>query len=740
MTESEPHIASHRDDDWFAQSVRAHQERGIGPSPTPEWTIRRHYGKDPAVDLRVLRDLVRNLVRVHGVGKECRVELAVLGQAGAGATVFEGAPRRFDKPVIYLDKDVYETCDRRLVRDVYCGLGIHEAGHVLHTRRFFCRKPGDVSPRQRMWENLLEDARIEELARQDSPGFGGFLDATRQELLERGELGQALANWDSLPDLDKLRALTCAFIRCPHLIAEAHAIRTWRTIHGETVFDTLRAILRAAPQSEADVERYAAALEAMHERIEKSYAGSGPGLAMDDRTDETDSTGPDGASTPRPSGPARGADRPPRDAVADEALRRQSEADREDRRFDREHGHGSEPPRADASATAAALRLAEKLAASEKPDSESPPDLLEAMLRLEETEPANVQRLLEEAARLEREADRRKALAGRQGRRFGAAEMERMLDRYCTVNRPLDLGETAALVRADRERVRVADCWEWDADRRTVIRHPLPDAAARGKYLAARDLVRGHVAAMRRVFRLRLGTRSWRETERREGRLHRRMLGRAAVTDRLYFRWNVRRGEGAALCLLLDESGSMGACEAADEVAKPVKAAAALRVAALAAEALRGLPGVELEVYSHTSCGPDDRDCLVRYLFGTANPDPASIGAYGRGCQNYDHQAILAAADLFRENTANENRILLVVSDGQPAGFNYGGAPAVRAARDAVETVRRKGIRVMAVAIEDYNCEAIYGPRHVVKFTDLGQLVSDMRKLVVRTVGQATGD
>jgi hypothetical protein len=165
----------------------------------------------------------------------------------------------------------------------------------------------------------------------------------------------------------------------------------------------------------------------------------------------------------------------------------------------------------------------------------------------------------------------------------------------------------------------------------------------------------------------------------------------------------------------------------------------ALRVAVLVVESLRGTPGVELEVYSHTSCDSNDEDCLVRYLFGKRNPDPASIGAYGCGSVNYDHQAILTASRMFEENTKNENRIMLVISDGRPNGRGYSGPKAIAATRAAVNSVRKRGIRLSAVAIEDYQSEPIYGARHVVRFTDLGQLVADMRKLIVNIIRLSSG-
>jgi nitric oxide reductase activation protein len=204
------------------------------------------------------------------------------------------------------------------------------------------------------------------------------------------------------------------------------------------------------------------------------------------------------------------------------------------------------------------------------------------------------------------------------------------------------------------------------------------------------------------------------------------------VTDRIYRRKQVKEEPGLALCLLLDDSGSMFE-------GHPTRASAALRVAVLAIEAFRGIRGIELEVYSHTSTGGNDRDCLVRYLFGKRSNDCSSVGAYGLGNRSYDHQALLTAARLFEENTKHSQRVLIALSDGQPSGHMYGGDPAVQATREAAEAIRRKGMQVLNVALEDYRSEDIFGARNVVKFTDLSELVRNMRILMTRIVRRFAG-
>src|SRR5262249_23569237 len=149
------------------------------------------------------------------------------------------------------------------------------------------------------------------------------------------------------------------------------------------------------------------------------------------------------------------------------------------------------------------------------------------------------------------------------------------------------------------------------------------------------------------------------------------------------------------------------------------------------------VPGVELEVYSHTSCGINGEDCLLRYLYGRKSRVAGTIGSYAPRQMNYDHQAILTAAKLLGENTMSKTKFLLVLSDGTPNGHEYGGKPAIRAARDAAQAVRRRGIAVLGIAIADMNSEEIFGKEHVVKFASLEALVPGLRALVTRIIRRA---
>lgn len=297
----------------------------------------------------------------------------------------------------------------------------------------------------------------------------------------------------------------------------------------------------------------------------------------------------------------------------------------------------------------------------------------------------------------------------------------------------LDLEESKEVHRATEERASVVGEWDHGVHRRNVVVHPLPTPDAVAKYVAAKKVVQPHIQRMRNIFQFRLGVRNYKENEQIEGKLHRRRIAQASHTDRVFQKSYQKVDRGVAICLLLDESGSMGHAHISRY---SCKAQTVFDVSVLLAEALKDVHGVELEIYSYASCGDNSKDNYVKYLYGKNNPTIRSLGNYGHGAQNYDDQAIKVATDLFIKNTSNSNRMMIVLSDGEPCGYSYGGPSANRATAASVKAAEKKGIHVVQVAIECFDSHTMF--KHVIKFLDLSKLISDMRKLFVTIIKRTT--
>ena len=179
---------------------------------------------------------------------------------------------------------------------------------------------------------------------------------------------------------------------------------------------------------------------------------------------------------------------------------------------------------------------------------------------------------------------------------------------------------------------------------------------------------------------------------------------------------------GMAVGLLLDESGSM----CSQDRATYARASAiilydfcqALRVPVMVYGHSTGNSGVEL--YSYSEFDAIDREDKYRLV---------DISARG---SNRDGAALRFVAERL-SHRPEELKLLILVSDGQPADTGYYGTAAEEDLRGIQQEYRRKGILFIAAAIGDdkENMERIYGDSFL-DITDLNQLPVKLTQVVKR--------
>ena len=177
-----------------------------------------------------------------------------------------------------------------------------------------------------------------------------------------------------------------------------------------------------------------------------------------------------------------------------------------------------------------------------------------------------------------------------------------------------------------------------------------------------------------------------------------------------------------AVGLLLDESGSMASCDRATYA----RASAiilydfcqALRVPVMVYGHSTGGSGVEL--YSYSEFDAIDREDKYRLV---------DISARG---SNRDGAALRYVAERL-SHRPEELKLLILVSDGQPADTGYYGTAAEEDLRGIQQEYRRKGILFIAAAIGDdkEDIERIYGDSFL-DITDLNQLPVKLTQVVKR--------
>ena len=177
-----------------------------------------------------------------------------------------------------------------------------------------------------------------------------------------------------------------------------------------------------------------------------------------------------------------------------------------------------------------------------------------------------------------------------------------------------------------------------------------------------------------------------------------------------------------AVGLLLDESGSMASCDRATYA----RASAiilydfcqALHVPVMVYGHSTGSKGVEL--YSYSEFDAIDREDKYRLV---------DISARG---SNRDGAALRFVAERL-SHRPEELKLLILVSDGQPADTGYYGTAAEEDLRGIQQEYRRKGVLFIAAAIGDdkEDIERIYGDSFL-DITDLNQLPVKLTQVVKR--------
>lgn len=156
----------------------------------------------------------------------------------------------------------------------------------------------------------------------------------------------------------------------------------------------------------------------------------------------------------------------------------------------------------------------------------------------------------------------------------------------------------------------------------------------------------------------------------------------------VYLREGEVKTDKVAVCVLIDESGSMGG----DRIR------AARDTAILINEAIGQVPNVELFIYGHS--GDMKRAYSTEmYVYREKGYVPKfSLGSVRARCQNRDGIAILETAKRVRKQTKNPV-LFFILSDGAPCAGAYGGESAMRHVKECVTKAEHLGFYVIQVCI-----------------------------------------
>jgi nitric oxide reductase activation protein len=199
----------------------------------------------------------------------------------------------------------------------------------------------------------------------------------------------------------------------------------------------------------------------------------------------------------------------------------------------------------------------------------------------------------------------------------------------------------------------------------------------------------------------------------------------------VYVRKGQVRTNKTTVCILIDESGSMGwgvhgGLSRAD---------LARDTAILLNESLKSIPGIDLYIYGHSGdivySGATE---INIYREGKKERAPFALGKVRARSENRDGTAILETAKRVRKFT-NDPVLMFIISDGSPSADFYRGYGAVKDTADKVKQVEQMGFNTVAITICSYRASEMY-PRNIDLSDDLSVLPLALGKIVKKLIIQ----
>lgn len=194
----------------------------------------------------------------------------------------------------------------------------------------------------------------------------------------------------------------------------------------------------------------------------------------------------------------------------------------------------------------------------------------------------------------------------------------------------------------------------------------------------------------------------------------------------VYVREGKVKTDNVAVCVLIDESGSMGG--------KRIEAAR--DTAVLINEALKNISNVELFIYGHS--GDMKRSYSTElYVYREKGYAPKfSLGSVEARAQNRDGIAIYEVAQRVRKQTDNPV-LFFILSDGAPCAGDYGGISAMNHVKEMVKKTEHLGMYVIQVCIfHSYDPSKMF--KHFVIMDNMDQLPIELGRAIKKATLNST--
>ena len=250
------------------------------------------------------------------------------------------------------------------------------------------------------------------------------------------------------------------------------------------------------------------------------------------------------------------------------------------------------------------------------------------------------------------------------------------------------------------------------------------------RYKETKQRVKRQISKLKKKIQLYGNIEKFTIRNQKRGKIDKRMLHRIPSGRMDLFKAEITKEDKPLdICLLVDESGSMGSYT----MGKAREAAISLK------EALADNDQLNLWVYGHSADEKKRGDTdMIEYWSPTMKDRPMAMGGMRARYENRDGNAIVASAQRVKSESdqPNAKKLMIVLSDGAPSADMYRGDSAVRHTRKCVKNIESKGWNVIQVGFagsRKYTMERMFSNWIYVDDTDkLGDKVSKIIRKVLK--------
>lgn len=214
------------------------------------------------------------------------------------------------------------------------------------------------------------------------------------------------------------------------------------------------------------------------------------------------------------------------------------------------------------------------------------------------------------------------------------------------------------------------------------------------RYKRAKRVVKRQISKLKKKIALFGNIEKYTIRNQKQGKIDKRMLHRIPSGRMDLFKTVITKEDKPLdICLLVDESGSMGSYS----MRHARNAAISIK------EALADNEMLNLWVYGHSADESGNGNTeMIEYWSPSMQDRPMAMGGMRARYENRDGNAIIASADRVTSESDQPrgNKLMIVLSDGSPSADGYRGEPAETHVKKCVKNIESKGWDVIQVGFD----------------------------------------